>query len=364
MLEGSPDEVAVRLADRLVRVLEEARRPALAPVPDPRPRPAERAVWVLVERRRDGGISEGTAELLGHAAAALGFAEVVAVNVGPADLALAEACAAAGADAVLALEHPALAAYSNEGWSAALAHAIQARAPAIVLFSSTERGRDFAPRVAARLGLGLTGDAIGLELDGEGRLVATKPAFGGHLVAPVLSRTVPAMATVRPGVLPGYAPAPSRRARIEVLAIPSLPPIRAVVTPHPAAPAGDVARARVVVGVGMGIGDAANLPLCEALAGALGGALAATRRVTDKGWLPRSLQVGLTGKVIAPDLYVAVGIRGVVNHAVGIQRAGTIVAVNKDPRAPIFQLAGVGVVADATTLLPLLTAALRARLAS
>ena len=107
----------------------------------------------------------------------------------------------------------------------------------------------------------------------------------------------------------------------------------------------------------------ANLPLCEALAGVLSGAVAATRRVTDKGWLPRALQVGLTGKAIAPDLYVAVGIRGVVNHTVGMARSGTIVAVNKDPKAPIFNLATFGAAADAVELLPALTKALRARLA-
>jgi electron transfer flavoprotein alpha subunit len=369
MLEGATAEVAAKLADRLARVLADCRRPELAPVPENRPARRERAIWVMVEQRPDGAIGEGTAELLGHAAVALADplgAEVVAVHAGAPDEALVAACvaacAAAGADAVLALDHPALAAYTNEGWSAAVAHAIEARRPAIVLFSSTERGRDFAPRVAARLGLGLTGDAIGLEIDGEGRLVAMKPAFSGHVVAPVLSRTAPAMATVRPGVLPGYAPAPSRRARVEGIAIPTLPEARAVVTLHPAAArAGNVAAARVVVGVGMGIGDPANLGLCEALASALSGSLAATRRVTDKGWLPRSIQVGLTGKVIAPDLYLAVGIRGVANHAVGIQRAGTIVAINKDAKAPIFQMANVGVVADAIELLPALVAELAAR---
>jgi electron transfer flavoprotein alpha subunit len=323
-------------------------------------------VWVVVEQRPDGALSEGTTELLGHAAVALADplgAEVVAVRAGPADEALAAACAAAGADAVLALEHPALAAYSNEGWSAAVASAIEARRPAVVLFSSTERGRDFAPRVAARLGLGLTGDAIALEIDGEGRLVAIKPAFGGHVVAPVLSRTVPAMATVRPGVLPGHAHLPSRRARIEALPIEAMPALRAHVRPEPAKdqPAG-LAGARVVVGVGMGIGDPANLALCEALVRAVSGALAATRRVTDKGWLPRSIQVGLTGKVIAPDVYIAVGIRGVPNHTVGMARSGTVVAINKDPKAPIFQLASFGAAVDAIELLPALCDALRARL--
>jgi electron transfer flavoprotein alpha subunit len=246
-----------------------------------------------------------------------------------------------------------------------VAQAIEGRRPAIVLFSSTERGRDFAPRVAARLGLGLTGDAIGLEIDGEGRLVQMKPAFGGHVVAPVLSRTTPSMATVRPGVLAGYAGEGSRTARREVMVMSGLPEARVVVTQHPApAPPGEISGASVVVGVGMGIGDAANLVHCEALAAALSGKLAATRRVTDKGWLPRSIQVGLTGKVIAPDLYVAVGIRGTPNHTVGIQRAATIVAINKDPKAAIFLMANLGVVADASELLPALTEALGRRMAT
>ncbi len=367
MIEGATPEVAAALADRIARVLRERPQPVLARIPEQSAGPRDRAIWVMVERRPDGALADGTAELLGHAAAALAdplAAEVVAVHAGAADDALADACAAAGADALLALDHPALAGYTNEGYTHALAHAIGAHRPAVVLFSSTERGRDFAPRVAARLGLGLTGDAIGLEVDGEGRLVQVKPAFGGHLVAPVLSRTTPVMATVRPGVLPRCAPAPSRRARRASLSIPAMPAARAVVTPHPgAARPGSIAGARVVVGVGMGIGDPANLPLCEALAGVLSGAIAATRRVTDKGWLPRAVQVGLTGKAIAPDLYVAVGIRGVVNHTVGMARSGTIVAINKDPKAPIFNLATFGAAADAVELLPALTEALRARLA-
>ncbi len=366
MLAGATAEVAAALADRIARVLAERRRPELVPVAPALDAPRDRAIWVVVETLPDGSLTEGTAELLGHANGALAGplgAEVVAVHVGAPGEAVAGACAAAGADAVLGLTHPAIAAYGNEGWSAALAHVIEARGPAAVLFSSTERGRDFAPRVAARLGLGLTGDAIGLEVDPEGRLVQMKPAFGGHVVAPILSRTSPAMATVRPGVLPARARTPSRRARVESLAIATLPEIRARVTQHPAtARAGNLSGARVVVGVGFPVGDPANLPRCEALAAALTGSLAATRRVTDKGWLPRSVQVGLTGKVIAPDLYVAVAIRGAPNHAVGIQRAGTIVAINKDPAAPIFKMADLGVAADACELLPVLTLALRARL--
>src|SRR5262249_44327380 len=155
MLEGPVPELAARLAERIERVLAARPRPALARVPaEPRPR-SDRAIWVVVERRADGAAAQGTAELLGHAALTLADprgAEVVAVHVGPVGDVLAAECAAAGADAVLALEHEGLSGYTNEAWAAALSQAIEARRPKVVLFSSTERGRDFAPRVAARLG--------------------------------------------------------------------------------------------------------------------------------------------------------------------------------------------------------------------
>jgi electron transfer flavoprotein alpha subunit len=370
MLTGAPAEVALELA-RLLR--EEIRRgqagaaPPLLPPPVADP-PAGRDVMVVVERTSIGPepLTPGTVELLGEAASlapALRGA-VVAVVIGPCPPALGDACAAAGADEVLIIDHPRhplLAEYSSEGHAAALAHAISARRPQVVLFSSTELGRDLAPRAAARLGLGLTGDAIGLSLDEEGRLVQLKPAFGGEVVAPILSKTLPQMATVRPGIFPRRAPDPGRRARRATLALDEAPLIRtrrlhSEVTVDPQA--ASLAGAQVVVGVGMGIGDPAGLPALQALAAALGGSLAATRRVTDKGWLPRQIQVGLTGKVIAPALYLAIGIRGVGNHTVGIKRAGTIVAINKDEKAPIFQLATYGVVADWAEIVPPLLRAL------
>lgn len=370
LLTGPPAEVAVELA-RLLR--EEARRGrGAAPPALPPPRvevPQGRDVMVVVERTSlhpgQGPLTAGTVELLGEAASlapALRGA-AVAVVIGPCPQSLADACAAAGADEVLVIEHPLLDGYSSEGHAAALAHAISARRPQVVLFSSTELGRDLAPRAAARLGLGLTGDAIGLSLDAEGRLVQLKPAFGGDVVAPILSKTLPQMATVRPGIFPRRAPDPGRRARRATLSLAEAPLIRVrrlhgeiTVDPQAASLAG----AQVVVGVGMGIGDPAALPALQALAAALGGSLAATRRVTDKGWLPRQIQVGLTGKVIAPALYLAIGVRGVGNHTVGVKRAGTIVAINKDEKAPIFQLATYGVVADWAEIVPLLTTALAA----
>src|SRR5206468_4287213 len=183
-----------------------------------------------------------------------------------------------------------------------LAEAVRARAPRLVLVPSTARGRDLAPRVAARLSLGLTGDAIDLDLDAEGRVRQMKPAFGGAIVAPILSRTRPEMATVRPGILRPARPDPTRSAVVERLAVPAVPAI-------------------------------------TALAARLGAAVAATREVTDLGWLPKQHQVGLTGRAIAPRLYVALALSGAPEHVVGLRRAGVIVAINKNPKAPIFKAA-------------------------
>src|SRR5439155_7455633 len=244
---------------------------------------------------------------------------------------------------------------------AALADAIRARGPRLVLLGSTALGRDLAPRVAARLGLGLTGDAIDLDVDADGLLRQHKPAFGGAIVAPILSSTRPEMATVRPGILRAAAPDPARRAIVERLPVRAVPARVRVVEQRPLANAGATAldAADVVVGVGRGICGPAALEPIVRLAERLGGALAATREVTDAGWLPKQHQVGLTGRAIAPRLYVALAVSGAQEHLVGLRRAGVIVAINKNAKAPIFKAADVGIVADYATLLPFLDTVLR-----
>ncbi|MCS6913226.1 MAG: FAD-binding protein [Myxococcales bacterium] len=364
LLRGDPREVAHELA----RAIREAQAQRPPPVLPPLPPPAQGAkgppVLVPIERSPQGGLRPGTVELLGAAAdlARRLQGEAVAVALGGCDDSTAAACAAAGADVVLLVEHAELARYSSEAYAAALEIVITRLQPAAVLFSSTELGRDWAPRLAARMRLGLTGDAIGLDLDEEQRLVMLKPAFAGHFVAPILSRTRPAMATVRPGAIPARAQDSTRRARTVQLQLPDLPPPRTQLLEQKITVDERAERllgAHTVVGVGYGVGDPAHLPLLWQLADGLGGALCATRRVTDKGWLPRQLQVGLTGKVIAPHLYLAVGIRGAPNHVVGIQRAAVIMAINTDEKAPIFQLASVGAVGDFRDIVPQLVQQLR-----
>jgi electron transfer flavoprotein alpha subunit len=198
-------------------------------------------------------------------------------------------------------------------------------------------------------------------VDGEGRVRQHKPAFGGTIVAPILSRTRPEMATVRPGLLHAARPDPGRRAPVDGLAVPAVPARVRVVGEQPLRDDVGAAldAADVVLGVGRGVGGPAALPPILALAERLGAAIAATRDVTDAGWLPKQHQVGLTGRAIAPRLYVALAVGGAPEHVVGLRRAGLIVAINKNPKAPIFRTADLGVVSDYAPLLPLLEAALR-----
>jgi electron transfer flavoprotein alpha subunit len=367
MLDGaSPDDVVRTLTEHLLThglfgtwqgAREVTRVKARAPGAQP-----DRALWVVTETLGEK-MHSATRELLGKSIELADrlHGDVVGVLIGANHDNYAAELAAYGADRVLRLEGPQLGDYSPEGYANALAQAIQEFRPYAVLIPATVRGRDFAPRVAARLQLGLTGDAIGLEIDDQERLVQLKPAFGGAIVAPILSKTFPQMATVRPGMLEALQPDWSRQPTIQRLELSNVGPIRTQTvhaTQEVDATATSLEDADIVVGVGTGLGRRENLKLARELADVLGAAIAATRRVTDANWLPRQHQVGLTGKAVAPKLYVALGIRGAMNHTIGIQRAQTIVAINNDPEAPIFQMANYGIVGDCLHIIPALTQAL------
>lgn len=280
----------------------------------------------------------------------------------------AKELAAYGADRVCLIEGKRFASYNPFDYTAALATAIKHLQPFAVLLPSTANGRDYAPRVAARLGLGLTADCIGLELNERNELIQLKPAFGGQIVASILSRTSPQMATVRPGMLTKSEPDNSRSCIIERLDIlPSVEGRYRVLASSDAAgrAATELDDAEIIVCVGMGIGGPENIPVIEPLAKMLGAAIGATRRVVDQGWLPRQQQIGITGRAIAPKLYIGVGVRGAFNHTIGIHRSGIIVAINTDPNAEIFQVADYGVVGDYAELVPAVISALdRRQLAS
>jgi electron transfer flavoprotein alpha subunit len=356
----------------LVRLLRE--QGALARKADlgddnPTAAPAENArlgndFWVVAEAV-NGALRSVTFELLGKASelARASGGRVVAFLMGHEVRDLAEELTHC-ADEVLLVDDPVLVDYSTDAYAAVLTEAIRERDPRSVLMPSTWFGRDLAPRIAARLKLGLTGDCIGLELDEQQHLVQWKPAFGGNIIAPILSSTRPEMATLRPGMLPRVQPAKTPFGSLTQLRVASLPPIRTLIVDRSAGDedilSAGLDDAPIVIGVGKGIGGPENLSALSELADVLGGApLATTRDVTDEGWLPRQHQVGLTGRAISPRLYIGIGIRGAFEHMVGLRRAGTIVAINKMRRAPVFKRCDFGIVAEWQKAVPLLVAELK-----
>ncbi|MGC2493939.1 FAD-binding protein [Candidatus Binatus sp.] len=323
-------------------------------------------VWIICEADLEGRITRGTLELLSRGdelASRLGGA-LVAVGFDAGITRHAGLLASFGADQVIAIDHPVLSSYTPEAAAEAVAKIISMHAPWGILIGATERGRDWGPRLAARLGLGLTGDAIDIELDAENRMVALKPAFGGNIVAPIYSKTFPQMATVRPGVLELAAPSEAKQAEVQTVRVQVSPPKSRLIKPHSTLDPTIVPLegAEIVVGIGTGVGGPEGVAKVAAFARVLGAAMCATRRVTDQGWVPRQLQVGLTGKSIDPRLYIAVGVRGAPNHTCGLKRAQTVVAINNDADALIFERANIGLVADWQTILPALQDAFQRRL--
>ena len=316
-------------------------------------RTGERSVWCFFTEPGVG------AELLGEAAelAAWISGTVTAVTT-TANAANLSGLGAAGADRLLVIES----ATEPSEQAAALAAAAARSLPWALLVEGTRSGRVVASIVAARCGWGLTGDAVGLEVSPDGRLVAWKPAFGGRLQVPILSRSPVQMATIRPGVL---ALRPTRPDAIdpaaEMLPAPEPARIRTVAVERDDDDTGELRRARTVVAVGVGV-EPDGYPVIDELRAALAGAaLGATRRVTDQGWVPRSRQIGVTGHAVSPRLLVAVGSSGRFNHTVGIRNAGVLMAVNSNPDAEIFDQVDVGLVGEWQAVVPELTAELNRR---
>ena len=356
VLEGPVDE-QVRTAVRELR-----RRGALEAGPGGAPaavpaapdgngkahQPSSAVIAVLIEPGR----AQVATELLG-AAARLGR-EVGAVvhALVPTDSA-GSMPATPGADLVVALVGSRVA----EDVGDAVVAYVREACPWAVLAPSTAFGREVAGRAAAATGSGLVGDAIALSARG-GALVAAKPAFAGALVADIMCRSATQMVTVRPGVLPApEAAAPGRDLPSTERVVGTRGRVRVLAERHD----DDVetlARAQVVIGVGAGV-EPEEYGRLSPLAALLGAELAATRKVTDRGWAPRARQVGLTGRSIAPRLYIGLGLSGKFNHTVGLRAAGTILAVNSDPGAPVFAHCDVGIVGDWHDVVPLLHEALR-----
>ena len=288
---------------------------------------------------------------------------VVAVaGSGVADL--AAEVASKRVSAVVMLDDPALAGYSPDGFAEALRQAISQLKPWLVLFPHTYQVRDLAPKLAASLGKAFVSDAVGMRFEG-GQPVFVRQLFQGKLHGDVaVEGGSPYFASVQSGayradaVAEGNAPALIRSLDL------SLDPSAVRTEPEPpyqdAKDAVDLGSADIIVSVGRGIQDPDNIPQAEALAKALGGELAASRPICDNGWLPLDRQIGSSGQTVTPNLYLALGISGAIQHVVGMKGAKTIVAVNKDAGAPIFEIADYGIVGDLFEVMPALIKALEA----
>ena len=324
---------------------------------------SELEVWVVAESM-DGKLRRVSFELLGKGIelARKLHARLAAVVAGEDAGAHVKALAAHGADRVYVADDERLARYTTAAYTSLLVDAIRTHNPIVVLLPSTSNGRDLAPRVAARLSVGLTADCVDLDVNENGLLAQYKPAFGGNIVALIYSRTLPQIATVKPGMLQAAASDELRTAEVIRLAMPRNDDERSrLIDVRKEVPfeVAELDEAERIICVGTGIGGPENLAAIEALARAMGAQIGATRRVVDQGWLPRHQQIGLTGKVVSPLLYIGIGVRGALNHTIGIQQAGTIVAINIDPNAQIFHTADFGIVGDWAETVQALTARLK-----
>jgi electron transfer flavoprotein alpha subunit len=328
--------------------------------PAPRPGVPPDGVWVFAEQRQ-GRLAPVSLELLGEArrlAAAL-HAPMAAVLLGDEVFGLAPALLAAGADKVYVAEHPLLAHFLEAPYTAALTELARRFRPEVILAGATYLGRAFIPQVAAALRTGLTADCTAFAVDPEKRLLLqTRPAFGGNILATIITpRSYPQMATARPGVFKPGAAAASPDGQVIRVELASLADpgesrfLRVVEEIRERVP---LAEAEVIVAGGRGLKEARNFRLLEELADLLGGAVGATRGAVDAGWVSYAHQIGQTGKTVAPKLYIACGISGAAQHLVGMQSSDFIVAVNKDPQAPIFQVADLGLVGDLFEIIPAL----------
>lgn len=325
---------------------------------------SERGVLVLGEVGADGlrPVSLEVAAAGRRLADALS-GPLVALVMGSGVAAAAGRLGAAGVDRLLVADDERLAGLTSEAASTVLTSVIEAERPAAVLIPGTTAGRDYAPRVAARLGVGLAADCVEFDVD-AGAVVAVRPILGGRVQTAVrLGGSPPAMATVRPASFDPAKPIAGAGPEPEPVAVDlgaDAPRVTVRETVAKETGPANLAAAWAIVGGGRGLKEPDNFALVEELAAVLDGAVGATRAVVDAGWRPHHEQIGQTGRTVAPRLYVAVGVSGAIQHNVGMQGSDFIVAINRDPDAPIFKIAQFGIVGDLFEVVPAVTAELRA----
>lgn len=318
-----------------------------------------KGVWVFAEQR-DGKLQKVALELLGKGkeiAKDLGV-ELTALLLGHDNIdEMAKELGAYGADKVLICDHEALTHYTTDGYAKVIVDAVKEKKPEVLIIGATFIGRDLGPRVAAKLETGLTADCTGLDIDNENRnLLMTRPAFGGNLMATIACGDHrPQMSTVRPGVFEKGAKDTGRNfntenfkvqlcdedIRTKVLEV--VKSVKEMV---------DITEAKILISGGRGVGCKENFDLLRELANEMGGIVSGSRAAVDSGWIEKAFQVGQTGKTVRPDVYVACGISGAIQHLAGMQESEFIIAINKDADAPIMKVADIALVGDYSKILP------------
>ncbi|MBG9443439.1 electron transfer flavoprotein subunit alpha/FixB family protein [Cytobacillus firmus] len=317
-----------------------------------------RGVWVFIEQN-DGKIEGVSLELLGAGRKLADKLEVPlsGVLLGYEIKSLSREVIAYGADQVYVIDHEVMKDYRTESYMKAVIHLAEKYKPEIFLYGATSNGKDLASAVATDLSTGLTADTTMLDVEVEKRLLeASRPAFGGNIMATILCKKHrPQMATVRPKVMKAMEPNPDRHG--EVIEEPITlreddMRTKVIKIVKDVTKKVNLAEAHVVVAGGKGMGDLQNFQLIHELADTIGATVGGTRDVVEAGWLPHEQQVGQTGETITPKIYFAIGISGAIQHVVGMKNSEFIIAINKDPQAPIFDVATYGIVGDALEIVP------------
>lgn len=327
-------------------------------------------VWVFAEQK-EGELKPVVLELLGKGqelASDLGQ-KLAAVLIGKSVKDLCSELKSYGAELIYLVEGDLFESYHLEPYARAIVQLISKYKPSILLYGATHVGRELAPLVASKLKLGLTADCTDLsirEQQGEKLLLQTRPALGGNIMADITTPdTRPQMSTVRPNVFQAPEPDTSRECEIireDVDIDPGV--INTEVLEHISAGEKEeksLEEADIIVSGGRGIKSEEDFGLLEALADSLGGVVGCSRPIVEKGWMPKARQVGQSGKTVSPSLYIACGISGAIQHKVGMRGSDTIIAINKDPEAPIFEIADLGIVGDLYEIVPKLTKRLQER---
>ena len=322
-------------------------------------------LWVFIETNEDGSAKNVGLELLtpGRALADKQGGQLCAVIIAHQAGAAVQAAGEHGADIIYVADAPEYAHYTTDAYAAALTALIEKYGPTSLLIGATGNGRDLGPRVSCRLGTGLTADCTALDIDAEsGNVAWTRPAFGGNLMATILCPDHrPQIGTVRPGVFK-KSPAGESHARVvreDIRVAPGDIRTRVVELIREAGESVDLEGAEIIVSGGRGVGGPEGFEVIRALARALGATVGASRAAVDAGWISHAHQVGQTGKTVDPRLYIACGISGAIQHVAGMSGSDVVVAINKDPGAPIFDVADYGLVGDLFEILPVLTDEIR-----